>query len=268
MELRRSTLAGSFYPAESSVLRKQLKSFFANIPDKSLSALPEPFGVVSPHAGIIFSGQTSAYAFSAIPKEFTGTFVVIGPSHTGYPDCVSSENWETPLGTLKNDNDFIKNLDIPVDNYAHRKKENSLEVQMQFIKYRFPDCKIVPILMGSQTRRNSLSVAEKVFRAVELSESPVKIIASSDFSHYIPDKEARMLDNYAIDALLNLDTAEFYQRIIDEGISACGYGPITVMAEVSKRLGAKRAIKLHYSTSGDINGDRSQVVGYASLAVV
>ncbi|EHQ34815.1 AmmeMemoRadiSam system protein B [Methanoplanus limicola] len=268
MELRRSTLAGSFYPADSSVLRKQLKSFFENIPDKSLSALPEPFGVVSPHAGIIFSGQTSAYAYSAIPKEFKGTFVVIGPSHAGYPDCVSTDNWETPLGTLKNDNGFIRNLDIPVDNYAHRQRENSLEVQMQFIKYRFPDCRIVPVLVGSQTRRNSLSLAEKLFKAIELSENPVKIVASSDFSHYISDKDARMLDNYAIDALLHLDTAEFYRRINDEGISACGYGPIMVMAEVSKRLGAKKAVKLHYSTSGDINGDRSQVVGYASLAVV
>ena len=126
----------------------------------------------------------------------------------------------------------------------------------------------MPLLMGRQTLSGAVEMAGAIINAVRESSSDVKVIASSDFSHYIPDAEARRMDGYAIEALDNLDTREFFRRIHEEGISACGYGPTAVMIEVCRELfGAERGKLLKYMTSGDISGDYGQVVGYASVAV-
>lgn len=265
MDMRRATLAGKFYPGEPASLKKQIDLFFSRV------SLPEPmnaYGIVSPHAGTVYSGQVAAYAYSAIPHDFDGTFVIIAPSHSGYPDCTSELVWETPLGDVESDHALVSSLGIKRDDFAHMQDENSIEVQMPFIKSRFPDAKVAPVLMGRQILSNAVEMAVSIVRAVRESRSDVRIIASSDFSHYIPDTEARRLDGYAIEALLPLDTGEFYKRISGSGISACGFGPIITMAEACRGLfGATEGRLLKYMTSGDVSGDFDQVVGYAAIAV-
>ena len=105
-----------------------------------------PLGIVSPHAGYIYSGQVAAHAFGTINPDFSGTFVVIGPSHRGYISCVSAIPWETPLGVIDCDTGFVEALDMEVDELSQR-DEHSLEVQMPLIKYRFPRARIAPIMM-------------------------------------------------------------------------------------------------------------------------
>ncbi|MGB9175702.1 MAG: AmmeMemoRadiSam system protein B, partial [Methanoregula sp.] len=96
----------------------------------------------------------------------------------------------------------------------------------------------------------------------------VRIVASSDFSHYVPAEKAKSDDLWAIEPLLALDTKEFYRRIAERRLTACGYGPITAMVEASTKLGAKSAKLIRYATSGDVTGDTKEVVGYASIAVI
>ena len=94
------------------------------------------------------------------------------------------------------------------------------------------------------------------------------IVASSDFSHYVPEDVARRQDIYAIDALKTLDVSEFYHRLQETGATACGYGPIATMCIACRTLGATRGELLRYTTSGDVTGDFNQVVGYAAIAVM
>jgi AmmeMemoRadiSam system protein B len=107
----------------------------------------------------------------------------------------------------------------------------------------------------------------EISEAVSRVKKKVVIIASSDFSHYKPDKVAREDDAYFIDPILALDTTEFYLRLYERAASVCGYGPIAAMLSASKNLGAKHATLLKYSTSGDTTGDISAVVGYAGIVV-
>jgi len=265
MDVRRATLAGRYYPGEPASLKKHLADFFSHV------ALPHPVdacGIVSPHAGTVYSGQVAAYSYSAVPEDFEGTFVVIAPSHSGYPDCTAGLAWETPLGIIECDEGLLSVIDIRRDDFAMSQSENSLEVQMPFIKYRFPRAKVVTVLMGRQTLSGAKEMADVIVHAVGETSSDVRIVASSDFSHYIPDAEARKIDGFAIEALSKLDSEEFFRRIREEGVSACGYGPVTVMVEACRALfGAKRGELLKYMTSGDISGDFDQVVGYAAVAV-
>jgi AmmeMemoRadiSam system protein B len=262
MKMRTCAVAGMFYPREPSHLEQLLEKFFAGTgPEEN------PRGIVSPHAGYVYSGQVAATAFGAIPADFSGTFVVIGPSHRGYITCVSEMPWETPLGVIDTDDEFVRSLDIETDELSHR-DEHSLEVQMPFIKYRFPRARIAPVMMGQQDYASAIRLAEKIRHAVRQTNRDVRIVASSDFSHYVPQEKARSDDLWAIEPLLALDTKEFYRRIAERRVTACGYGPITAMAEASTKLGAKAAKLIRYATSGDVTGDNKEVVGYASIAVI
>jgi AmmeMemoRadiSam system protein B len=262
MKMRTCAVAGMFYPREPSHLEQLLEKFFAGTgPEEN------PRGIVSPHAGYVYSGQVAATAFGAIPADFSGTFVVIGPSHRGYITCVSEMPWETPLGVIDTDDEFVRSLDIETDELSHR-DEHSLEVQMPFIKYRFPRARIAPVMMGQQDYASAIRLAEKIRHAVRQTNRDVRIVASSDFSHYVPQEKARSDDLWAIEPLLALDTKEFYRRIAERRVTACGYGPITAMIEASTKLGAKAAKLIRYATSGDVTGDNKEVVGYASIAVI
>jgi len=262
MKTRTCAVAGMFYPKDPSHLEQLLGKFFSGTDQGG-----ETRGIVSPHAGYIYSGQVAAHAFSALPPGFSGTFVVIGPSHRGYITCASAVPWETPLGVVDTDTEFVDALEIEIDEFSHR-DEHSLEVQMPFIKYRFPRALIAPVMMGEQDSTSMTRVAEKIAAAVRRTKREIRIVASSDFSHYVPEQKARDGDLYAIGALERLDVQEFYRRIQEKGVTACGYGPIGAMVVACRSLGATAGHLIKYATSGDVTGDRREVVGYAAIAVI
>lgn len=263
MKMRTCAVAGMFYPRDPSHLEQLLEKFFAGVHTGHGPSL----GIVSPHAGYIYSGEVAAGAFGTIPKDFSGTFVVIGPSHRGYLTSVSAIPWETPLGIVDPDPEFIAALDLEVDELSHR-DEHAIEVQMPFIKHRFPRARFVPIMMGEQDRASAGHLAEILTHAIQSVKQDVRIVASSDFSHYVPAAKAHDDDRYVIEPLLSLDVEEFYRRVGERGVTCCGYGPIAAMVMTCKNLGATAAECIRYATSGDVTGDSRQVVGYAGIAVI
>ncbi|MDD1674781.1 MAG: AmmeMemoRadiSam system protein B [Methanomicrobiales archaeon] len=262
MKTRPTSVAGTFYPKDPDHLEQLLETYFQG---KTPGVAAQ--GIVSPHAGYVYSGETAACAFSAIAPEFDGTFVILGPSHRGFLTCASAIPWETPLGTVDVDSVFVQALGIEIDERSHR-EEHSIETQVPFIKYRFPRVRIAPIMVGDQDMPAVVLLGERIARAVRETGSSVRIVASSDFSHYIPEERARRDDLYAIEALRTLDIPEFYRRIEERGVSACGYGPIAAMCTAAAASGAREARLLRYSTSGDVTRDTREVVGYAAIAVV
>jgi AmmeMemoRadiSam system protein B len=262
MKIRACAVAGMFYPRDPHHLEQLLEKFFRG-KEPGLDAR----GVVAPHAGYPYSGEVAAWAYSAIPASFAGTFILIGPSHRGFRTSISRVPWETPLGIVDNDPEIASVLDIEADEISHQ-DEHSLEVQVPFIKYRFPRARIVPILMGDQDYGSAGLLAERVLESVRrTNRDDVRFVASSDFSHYVPAAQARENDRYAIGALESLDVPEFYRRVAEKKVSACGVGPIAAVCQVCRALGARSGKLLRYATSGDVTGDPT-VVGYGAIAVV
>lgn len=264
MNMRSCAVAGMFYPRDPNHLEQLLTRFFEGA-ERSTDL--DAKGIVSPHAGYIYSGAVAARAYAAIPDTFSGTFVVVGPSHRGFLTAASEIPWETPLGIVDVDSAFIEALGIETDEFSHA-SEHSLEVQMPFIKYRFPRARIAPVMMGEQDEESANDLGGMIVAAAQSTKREIRIIASSDFSHYVPEKVAREQDLYAIGALETLDTSELYRRIASRNVSACGYGPITAMVSACRAMGAAEGRLLTYATSGDITGDRNEVVGYAAIAVI
>jgi AmmeMemoRadiSam system protein B len=255
-----------FYPKDPSHLNQLLAGFFSG-DSRTNKEKGSALGIVSPHAGYIYSGKVAAEAFLAIDPYFEGTFVVIGPSHRGYITSTSEIFWETPLGLVDTDIEFVQALEIEVDEVSQR-DEHSLEVQVPFIRYRFPRARIAPVMMGSQDPASAAQLAEKVLTAKETTGREIRIVASSDFSHYVTGNKAKDDDLYAIGPLETLDVEEFYRRIRERDVSSCGYGPIAAMVLACRKMGATRGQLVRYATSGDATGDLREVVGYAAIAVM
>ena len=224
MKMRTCAVAGMFYPREPSHLEQLLEKFFAGVKPEG-----NPLGIVSPHAGYIYSGQVAATAFGAIPPDFSGTFVVIGPSHRGYINCVSEIPWETPLGVVETDDEFVRSLDIETDELSHR-DEHSLEVQMPFIKYRFPRARIAPVMMGQQDYASAMRLAEKIRPRDPTDETGCHgSWRPATFPIMCQKRRQNRTTSGRSNRLSTLDTKEFYRRIAERRVTACGYGPITAM---------------------------------------
>ncbi len=262
--MREPAVAGTFYPDNKMELESMLHSFFSNIkPVKFLS-----FGAISPHAGYIYSGQTAAISYASMDLEEIKNFVILGPNHTGLGESLSLslEDWETPLGVIKNNKELgMKILEnskfLQHDELAHE-REHSIEVQIPFIQYVKKNAKIVPIVMMDQSLEASFDLANALNKVLD---DKTIVIASSDFSHYLTAEEARKKDEEAINEILKLDYETFQANILNRERSICGYGPITTLMIFSKLRGCKEAKLLHYTNSGEINGDYYRVVAYSSI---
>ncbi|MCD4740419.1 AmmeMemoRadiSam system protein B [archaeon] len=257
--MRKPYVAGQFYPDSVEELTSMLTSFF-----KQTKTNLKSIAGIAPHAGYVYSGQTAAHTHAALDKA--DTYVIIEPDHTGaamggniaYP----KGKWETPLGTVKINETALETLQnvVSINEKAHA-FEHSIEVHLPFLQFQNDDFEIVPIIMGDQ----SLESARQLGNA--LASLNCAVIASTDFSHYVPQALAQENDNYAIQSVLDLDEADFYRRIRERNVSTCGRGPIAAAITFAKHKTCIEGRLLDYSTSGDITGDPS-VVGYASIAFI
>ena len=260
-------MAGQFYHGTASKLTSQVEQYV----DKNIKR-EKAIGVVSPHAGLIYSGPVAGAVFSAI--EFPQTFVLLGPNHTGLGSQISlmeSGQWEIPTGTFQIDENISYKIAMNVPFVAKDSRghmfEHSLEVQLPFIAYFSRDVRIVPISILTANVEECRTLGEGIASAVKGAGYPVVIVASSDMSHYVPESVAREKDGRAIRRILDLDPEGLYGTVVSEKISMCGYLPVTAMLFAAKALGAQSAKLIRYSTSGEVSGDYDRVVGYAGIAV-
>ena len=269
--VREPAVAGLFYYLNKELLRKQIERFFQKAKEKGIK--PENRLVVSPHAGYEYSGQTAAYALSSLsPKN---KFIIFGPNHTGLGSefsIMSKGLWRMPLGDVKIDSelaDKIKECDlIEEDEFAHL-KEHSIEVQLPFLQVLFKEFSFVPVcIMNIGYSKGFFSFCKSIGKHVaELIKEDEKIgvIASSDFSHFIPSNEAEEIDIKAIKKIEKLDTEGFFDFIRENKASICGYGPILITMFTARFLGIKKAKLIYYTNSGETTHDYSSVVGYAAI---
>ncbi|MCW4046693.1 MAG: AmmeMemoRadiSam system protein B [Candidatus Bathyarchaeota archaeon] len=277
-KIRRPTQAGAFYEADAEALRAQIANCFLHrlgpgtLPKVNEKGQRAIIGLVCPHAGYMYSGPVAANAYYELATDGKpDTVLILGPNHTGYGSGIAVMNdgfWRTPLGDVAIDEEVANELAreariVDVDEAAHR-FEHSIEVQLPFLQYLYGnDFRFVPVCFQMQ----DLASAEEVGNAlVEVMDARnAVVIASSDMTHYEPQKNAAAKDLNALKAVEAMDAKRFYSIIEAQNVTACGYGPIAAVITAAKGLMAKQAKLLRYQTSGDITGDQSSVVGYAAV---
>lgn len=298
--MRKAIVAGQFYLSDKSALNRQVEACFSSKlgPGSIPRAFPQhkrKIALIVPHAGYQFSGACAAHCYKSLVEvnktDLPETIILLGPNHTGYGKTafsLSLENFETPLGLVKNNAELgealieeASNLGLQQDEQAH-KFEHSLEVQLPFLQFCYSLMKknfqIVPIVISSANYEICKKLAEKIAKVLTevKKQDKVCVIASSDFTHYglnygfLPfskniKQNLYALDKGIIEKILKLDSKGFYDKAVTTTI--CGTFPIIITIELSKELGAKKAELLKYYTSGDVVNDYSNAVGYASIAI-
>jgi AmmeMemoRadiSam system protein B len=277
MAVRRTAVAGTWYPGTAGGLRQQVRSFVEDARRDSTSQgnIPRDADVVAliaPHAGLVYSGGVAAYAYALIASRHYDRVILVGPSH--YVGFDGASVWaegafETPAGNLAIDTPAAKQLQqassvVIVYPEAHR-REHSLELQLPFLSQLAPETPIVPIVMGFQTRDTAFAVGDAVAAAAR--NGRTLLVASSDLSHFYDADTAVQLDTAVIDRIDALDDEGLMSLLERRPDHACGGGPIVAVIRAAKQLGGNRARVLRYGDSGDISGDKSSVVGYLAAAV-
>lgn len=264
---RRPAVAGQFYHSTASKLKSQVEQYIVKNSSKE-----KAIGIISPHAGLMYSGYVAGAVYSSI--LFPETFIIIGPNHTGLGANISimtSGEWEVPTGTFSVDErlgrEIIKEAPALSEDAQAHAFEHSIEVQLPFISYFSDTVKIIPIAVMSASLEECRAIGEGIARAVKTAGSDVLIVASSDMSHYVSDSVAKKLDGLAIGEVLKLDPEGLYNTVTAKRISMCGFMPATIMLYAAKALGAAEARLVKYATSGDVSGDYEHVVGYAGVIV-
>ena len=263
---RNPAVAGRFYPGTARELERVVRLYTRDAGEKIRAK-----GVVVPHAGYVYSGNVAGELFSSV--EIPDRNVIFCPNHTGVgadASVMSRGTWRMPWGEVPIDEELAERLLaasplLSEDASAHR-GEHSLEVQLPFLRRFRETFRFVPVALGGLSLTDCRALGEAVAGVAGEDALPPLLIASSDMSHYVPDDVARKKDGLAIDRMLALDPEGLFRIVRSERISMCGVIPATVVLFASLALGATSARLVKYSTSGDVSGDREQVVGYAGLA--
>lgn len=277
--LRQPAVAGAFYPDNPEILKKTIEECFLD--DFGVGEIPKlntfegtdyPINIMVPHAGYQYSGAIASHGYcNLVQNGFPEVFIILSPNHTGYGSEVSVFNegeWITPLGSVDVDNEFadsiISHSDIASADFLAHKYEHSIEVQLPFLQYFSNDFKIVPITMGSQSFMASSDLAKAIFEAGNELNRSYAVIASTDLSHFNNQEKANTVDGYVLEDIGEMNEFKLFEEVIQYNITMCGYGPVITTISLSKMSNKNNSEILAYGTSGDVTGDLTSVVGYAS----
>jgi MEMO1 family protein len=268
--IRPSPIAGTWYPGDARRLADSIDGYLSTASTSPVNGQVK--AIIVPHAGHRYSGSVAAYAYNAIREKPVKNVAIISPMHQLYPGrllTTAHEAYMTPLGPVPVNRDLIRQLDsvlltslgtglTPVS----KDQEHSLEIQLPFLQRVYPGgFHLIPIMLRDQMPDATHALADAL---VEVMPEDSLLVASSDLSHFYSDSDARELDAAVLEAIRDFSPEELYQVEAEGRGFACGLGAIAAVLWAARGLGADRVDILNQANSGDITGDRSSVVGYAS----
>jgi len=265
-KIRQPAVAGMFYSAQKETLQREVAMFLEN--SQAVDIVTRVYGLVAPHAGFMYSGGVAARAYRQIVDRQFDVVVVIAPSHRVYFEEVSIYNgaaYETPMGVIPIDTALAaqiaeSNPRLIYSGIGHDIDEHALEVQLPFLQHVLENFTLIPVVMGDQSAANIEALAAAL--AENLKGRNALIVASSDLSHYHSYDKAVLLDKVVVEDINNFDDQKLARDLADGVCEMCGGGPVLATMKACRLLGANKSKVLLYRNSGDVSGERAQVVGY------
>lgn len=290
--MRLPVVAGQFYPARKEELIETIRECFLHKLGKGkLPALPADNqeirqeaklkGIISPHAGFVFSGPCASHVFYEVAVNPTpDTYIVLGLSHHGFETSLSDEDFKTPLGILKNNraltNQIARSCNIGININSH-KHEHSLEVLLPFLQFvkseKSDNIQIVPIIIDQSSLDEIERIGKSLSECLKEYDKEIIFLVSSDFTHfgpnygYMPGMSVKELDMKAIELITSGKTKELYEFYMKTGATICGIFPILVLLETLKSAGHFKKAELlsYYKSTEMLDYDKSNSVSYAGI---
>ncbi len=269
-DIRKSIIAGSWYPGRPDSLRSQIQGFLKAVPEAT-SPAGELVALISPHAGYQYSGGVAAHAYRLLTTQSFKQVVIVAPSHRHAFRGASIDQktgYETPLGVVSVDQTLSRELMEKSTVFSYvpegHAQEHALEIQLPFLQETLQEFSLTAIIQGSQDEETSEEMARAL--AQVLKGRKVLLLASSDLSHFHTYDQAKNLDKKVQDRVAAFDETGLMQDLKGDRVEACGGGPMVTVMKTARLLGATESKVLYYANSGDVTGDRSGVVGYLAAA--
>jgi AmmeMemoRadiSam system protein B/AmmeMemoRadiSam system protein A len=277
--VRAPAVMGSFYPAQTSVLRSDVERYLREADEPTPSG--DLVALIVPHAGYPYSAPVAAHAYRLLAGRHFDTVAVIGPGHrVPIQGAALSglDEWFTPLGLVKTDRSAADAImkaypAARVFDPAHD-PEHSIEVQLPFLQLTLGDFRLLPILMTDFSQNNCSRLAQAI--AGWAGDKSVLLIASSDMSHYPSYDDAARVDAETLKAIETMDAGEVAattRKLMAQGVpglvtALCGEGPVETILLAARLLGANKVEVLKYANSGDRPlAPKQGVVGYGAIAI-
>lgn len=268
-KIREPQVAGMFYPSDPKELKTQIKGYLNNV--KIEEDLGHVAGIVSPHAGYVYSGKTAAYAYKTIENQKFNNVIVISPSHREYFQGVSiysGDAYRTPLGDIPINKSLrekiISENSLIFSGLEGHGPEHALEVQLPFLQVLLPNFQLIPMVIGDQRKEFIFELADILYKNID---EHTLLVASSDLSHFYSKSRANHLDTKVIDHINDFKYDELQSDLESKRCEACGGGGIVALLKALKMKDYKNSKVIAHTDSGDITGDDSEVVGYLSAVV-
>jgi AmmeMemoRadiSam system protein B len=279
--IRPAVFAGSWYPARASDCEQEINQFIKE--GEKLTSLDRKLvGGIVPHAGWYFSGSIACNVIKHLKSEETpDVFIVFGMHlHPDSPFYIMTEGaWETPFGELpvhwELAGEIAERFDVSIETPTKFTQDNTVELQLPFIKYFFKDVTIVA--MGVPPARRSLEIGQAIVDIATRMDLKIKILGSTDLTHYghnygfvskgtgiqAVEWVKRENDRRVIDTMLTMEP----EQVINEALAnqnACCAGAAATAIASGKALGAEKADTIAYATSYDKSPGDS-FVGYVGI---
>ncbi len=180
-------------------------------------------GVV-PHHLLAKEIMVDFFSFIAREKQLPDTIILLSPDHFNSAalergHSFISVNWESDdvkLGDIAVDSELLKKLAAKIrirQNQGAVLSEFGITNLLPLIKEYLPGVKIVPILIPANISRKE--VAQLVNAINQISSAQTIMVASVDFSHYLPLGAASFHDTKSIRVLLNGEEEHFENIEVD-----------------------------------------------------
>jgi AmmeMemoRadiSam system protein B len=282
MKIRRALFSGSWYPSQASECEDSIRQFIETADSGKKEPGHELRGGIVPHAGWYFSGKVACNVIHRLKgKTDPDVIILFGMHlHRGHVGYIMPEGaWETPFGEIPVDEKLAKELagqfNFTIETHDNFIQDNTIELQLPFIKYFFPDSRIVAL--GVPPAKLAIEAGVFAAEASKRHGYSIKVIGSTDLTHYGPNygfspkgrgKAAHNWvrnenDRRVIDRMVAMDPLAVIKEA-GENSSACCAGAAAAALSAGKALGAETAYEIAYATSYEKSPGDS-FVGYAGI---
>jgi AmmeMemoRadiSam system protein B len=267
-EVRKSPIAGSWYPGTPEALGRDVDRYLAQVPAQDVPG--ELVALIAPHAGYMYSGPVAAYAYKLLEGRKFDVVAVVSPSHRAYyrDNAVTDKRYYwTPLGTVPVSEELVTALAerAPVSRVP-QDQEHSLEIQLPFLQRTLGEgWALLPIMMGDHSLTACRILGAGL--ASVLKDRSALLVASTDLSHFHNEAAAHRLDQVVLNRVNAFDPEGLAEDLASNICEACGGGPVIAAMLAARALGATQSKVLRHATSADVTGDRTSVVGYMAAAI-
>lgn len=267
VKLREATVAGIFYPDDPAELESRIIPLLAAAEAMSARA------ILSPHAGLDYSGDLSAIAWKAAVGREVETVLVLSPIHRAEEACIclpESDVFDTPLGAVPIERRLVEELrdcgTIFDENDIPHFEEHGVEVQLPFMRMLFPGASLVPILLGKPTA----AAVGALSKALDLVLAPrgekVLVVLSSDLGSSPDDAEAKRLADRFLASALSADRGSMIEDKASLDGYACGSGCVAAYLGSKLGAGSRPSLLGRHDSSAARESSEERLVHYGAMA--